>query len=511
MLVSIYDELNEFIKQLEIITVYSENFSPNQQGLSEASDKVMQIKEELDTKYQREMLVLSGSKTYGLSVVELTCQSNSSKFIYSESFIEQCIKTENFRFSFGEVSESDLSQSLKSPFSRVYYDFNEDSTKRLCYLLNVSLPSLEELKEIIDNTDDAESVIARYCDSSIIQNENSFSDVFEIFDLFSSLEKDSEDYSLYLNLFNMLVCHMLKNYSDCFLSHCFAVDNEALHDLVIDLITDNETLIATCGPILLYIAAKEGKIGLLKCLIHDKKLDHMLVNIYGGNSLLHIASNYGYMNIVRWLVGSLKVGSEDISANSVLFNERGLTPLHLASGQGHLNVVRYLSNKNRDLLNSKDKNGKVALYYASAGGHLDIVKYLVQEGLDPSMEATPLDSALEVGALYNQVEIVNYLLSKGLLLAIQSGDLARVQSFIVEKGLNLSDLELESSNTLHNAIVNAAIVDGHLDIVRYLIEEVGCDPNIRENDGLNALHCAANRGHLNIVKYLIVEGGAILI
>ena len=77
------------------------------------------------------------------------------------------------------MSENDLSQSLKSPFSRVYYDFNEDGTKRLCYLLNVSLPSLEELKEIIANADDAESVIARYCDSLIIQDENSFSNLFE--------------------------------------------------------------------------------------------------------------------------------------------------------------------------------------------------------------------------------------------------------------------------------------------------------------------------------------------
>ena len=40
LLVSIYDVLKEFIKQLEVIkTVYSENFSPNQQGLSEAADK----------------------------------------------------------------------------------------------------------------------------------------------------------------------------------------------------------------------------------------------------------------------------------------------------------------------------------------------------------------------------------------------------------------------------------------------------------------------------------------
>ena len=228
----------------------------------------------------------------------------------------------------------------------------------------------------------------------------------------------------------------------------------------------------------------------------------MLVNIYGGNSLLHIASNYGYMNIVRWLVGSLKVGSKNIFAAPLLLNDRGLTPLHLASSQGHLNVVRYLSHKNRDLLNSKDKNGKVALYYASAGGHLDIVQYLVQEGLDPSMEEEFVNSALKEAALHNQNEIVNYPLSQGLL-AIQSGDLARVQSFVVEKDLNLFELEInDGSNALHFAANR-----GHLAIVKYLIEDRECDPKISGNDGSNALHCAVNGGHLKVVEYLIEKIG----
>ena len=85
----------------------------------------------------------------------------------------------------------------------------------------------EELKEIIDNTDDAESVLARYCDSSIIQDENSFSNLFE---KVSSLEE---------SFLGMVISHMLKHYPDYFLSYCLSVDNQALHNLVIDLITGN--------------------------------------------------------------------------------------------------------------------------------------------------------------------------------------------------------------------------------------------------------------------------------
>ncbi|CAB9513552.1 Ankyrin Repeat [Seminavis robusta] len=51
---------------------------------------------------------------------------------------------------------------------------------------------------------------------------------------------------------------------------------------------------------------------------------------------------------------------------------------------------------------------------------------------------------------------------------------------------------------------------GHLDIVRYLIETCGCDPNQpqqgkRSFGGRTALHWAARKGHLAVVQYLVLD------
>jgi ankyrin repeat protein len=51
---------------------------------------------------------------------------------------------------------------------------------------------------------------------------------------------------------------------------------------------------------------------------------------------------------------------------------------------------------------------------------------------------------------------------------------------------------------------------GHLDVVRYLIEECACDPSQpqkgkRSFSGRTALHWAARKGHLSVVQYLVVN------
>ena len=55
--------------------------------------------------------------------------------------------------------------------------------------------------------------------------------------------------------------------------------------------------------------------------------------------------------------------------------------------------------------------------------------------------------------------------------------------------------------------MHCAAGGGHLEVVKYLIEDRGCDPNITDNYGWNALYCAARVGHLEVVKYLIEERG----
>ena len=48
---------------------------------------------------------------------------------------------------------------------------------------------------------------------------------------------------------------------------------------------------------------------------------------------------------------------------------------------------------------------------------------------------------------------------------------------------------------------------GHLHIVKYLIDEQGCDPlsQCLDRDKSTPLHCAARNGHLDIVRFLTLE------
>ena len=47
--------------------------------------------------------------------------------------------------------------------------------------------------------------------------------------------------------------------------------------------------------------------------------------------------------------------------------------------------------------------------------------------------------------------------------------------------------------------------NGHLEVVKYFITELLCDPMDRNRRGDTPLHMACHRGHLNIIQYLISE------
>ena len=46
---------------------------------------------------------------------------------------------------------------------------------------------------------------------------------------------------------------------------------------------------------------------------------------------------------------------------------------------------------------------------------------------------------------------------------------------------------------------------GHLHIVKYLIDELGCNPSCLDEDKDTPLHYAAKEGHMDIVKFLTLE------
>ena len=47
--------------------------------------------------------------------------------------------------------------------------------------------------------------------------------------------------------------------------------------------------------------------------------------------------------------------------------------------------------------------------------------------------------------------------------------------------------------------------NGHLDVVRYLVEEVKQDAGKANNSSVTRVHGAAQNGHLDVVRYLVEE------
>jgi len=85
-----------------------------------------------------------------------------------------------------------------------------------------------------------------------------------------------------------------------------------------------------------------------------------------------------------------------------------------------------------------------------------------------------------------------------LMRAIVDGDLITVKLLMevwyVDPHSNTTPLHLASEY-------------GHLDVVRYLVEETNYDVECRDEDEETPLHVAAREGRLDIVQYLIGERG----
>ena len=65
-----------------------------------------------------------------------------------------------------------------------------------------------------------------------------------------------------------------------------------------------------------------------------------------------------------------------------------------------------------------------------------------------------------------------------------------------------------STNSGGQSCLHLAAQHGHLPVMRYLLEEVGCDMTLVDEHGRSPTYLAAGGGHLNVVKYMIEDKGA---
>jgi hypothetical protein len=115
-----------------------------------------------------------------------------------------------------------------------------------------------------------------------------------------------------------------------------------------------------------------------------------------------------------------------------------------------------------------------------------------------------------MAALHGRVEMVGYLVGKGLVVqyvsdegrmahhgAACNGHLLTLELLVSEAGAPVDARSLRGDIALH-----LASRQGHLPCVQYLCEEAGADMNVVNNQGKTAEQMASNHGMTEVAEYL---------
>jgi ankyrin repeat protein len=230
------------------------------------------------------------------------------------------------------------------------------------------------------------------------------------------------------------------------------------------------------GNTFLHRAAEKGNNPLLEfLLLHStaKNTDINAVN-YLGQTPLHIAVMHKHLDST-WLIAA--------GADLMVYDSEGFTPLHIAIIDGNLDIVKRLTQGNNVIalidLPTKFK-GYTAIRLAYKKKHTDVLRYLMCLKYYKSNEK---------------------LGDEELLIALEHEWIDLIEDLIKEKRIEVNQ----------KGILQLAANKGYLPLVKYLIDQLGKDPNeiyaAPHKDMTNTAAYQAVRGsHPKALRYLLEKG-----
>jgi ankyrin repeat domain-containing protein 50 len=236
----------------------------------------------------------------------------------------------------------------------------------------------------------------------------------------------------------------------------------------------------------IFKACQNGDLCTMQKLIKNKGYNVNVTNTWG-NTLLHIASEYGHIEIVDYLVSN--------GANVNLLNGFQNTPLSVACFYEHIDIVSYLLQHQADP-NTVCESNQNALYFATLQGNLTIVELLVNYGavicakIHPNLLQNANYTVLHEAVRRGHFELVEFFLNKHvnpniiddtgctpLHLACQYGFI-KIAQILVARGANINAYDYYRNTCLDFAFSNfdTCSVNDHLysqkiELIMYLMEQ----------------------------------------
>ena len=151
-------------------------------------------------------------------------------------------------------------------------------------------------------------------------------------------------------------------------------------------------------------ACKAGNLASLRWLIEKVNVNKYQRDRYG-NTLIHIAIQYGHLHIVQYLIERQEMDKEIKGFNNQ-------TPLHSACQFGRMAIIKYLLSIGANI-EAQTIHRQTPLHYSCSTDNLDVIKLLVSNGAN--IEARDIDDCTPLHCAYEgeHRDVVNYLLSQG--------------------------------------------------------------------------------------------------
>ncbi|KAH9046358.1 ankyrin repeat-containing domain protein [Lactarius deliciosus] len=222
-------------------------------------------------------------------------------------------------------------------------------------------------------------------------------------------------------------------------------------------------------------------------------------------TLLHAASEGGYVDIVQWLF------DHSVPANSKTplylaeanghqghgitvddADDTNHTPLHWASQGGHFEIVRLLLMRGADVT-TRNQFRRSPLHLVSYMGDSATVRLLTEHGADVTAQDRRHRTPLHLASLLHDKDFVG-------LYPAKSGTVAETVRLLINHGADVTALDTTHSTPLH------LVLSLHIrEIVQILIEN-GVDVDVKNETHSTPLHQASSQVDSESVRILIEHG-----